>query len=79
LHDPAKRSCPAWIAGKVGLMDSIKMRPLTTPLYEKRNERVAWRNMPYQEKVKCVVELQKRIAPIFAQRQKIIKPWTDVP
>lgn len=60
-------------------MDSIKMRPLKATAYEKRNERAAWRNLSYPEKVKCVVALQERIAPILASRQKIIKPWTDVP
>jgi len=60
-------------------MDTVKMKPLEVSSYEKRNVRSAWRNLSYPEKVKCVVDLQKRIAPIFAQRQKIIKPWTDLP
>ena len=60
-------------------MDGITMRALPASSYEKRNERASWRNLPYPEKVKCVVAMQERIAPILASRQKIIKPWTDVP
>jgi hypothetical protein len=60
-------------------MDSIKMRPLKSATYAKSKERAVWRNMSYPEKVRCVVALQERVAPILAQRQKIIKPWTDLP
>jgi hypothetical protein len=60
-------------------MDSIKMRPLKATVYEKSKERAAWRSMSYPEKVKCVVALQERVAPILAHRHKIIKPWTDLP
>lgn len=60
-------------------MDDIKMKTLTNSIYEKSNDRTAWRNMSYPEKVRCVVALQERVAPILASRHKIIKPWRDVP
>ena len=31
--------------------------------------------LPFTEKVKCVIELQRRLQPIYAQRGIIIKPW----
>ncbi len=52
--------------------------PLPEEYYEKRKSRKAWREMPFEEKVRCVVELQKRAAPIYAARGKIIVPWSNL-
>ena len=70
---------PGRIAAKVGFMDDIRIRPLAASSYEKRSDRRALRNLSYPEKVKCVVALQERVAPILAIRNKTIKPWSDVP
>jgi len=53
--------------------------PLPEEYYEKRKSRKAWREMPFEEKVSRVVELQKRAAPIYAARGKIIVPWSNLP
>jgi len=53
--------------------------PLPDDYYAKRKSRKAWREMPYPEKVRCVVEMQKRVAPIYAARGKIIVPWQISP
>ena len=49
--------------------------PLPDEYYAKRKSRKAWREMPYPEKVRRVAEMQKRVAPIYAARGKIIVPW----
>ena len=54
---------------------STPVAPLPDEYYAKRKSRKAWREMPYPEKVRCVVEMQKRVAPIYAARGKIIVPW----
>ncbi len=58
-------------------MDEVKMRPLTEKQYSKVSFRREMRNLSYVEKVHCVIEMQKRLAPIMAARGKIIKPWGD--
>jgi hypothetical protein len=60
-------------------MDSQEITPLPKAYYEKKRSREAWRRLPYPEKVRCVVALQKRIAPIYAARGIVIRPWTDLP
>lgn len=52
-----------------------KMRPLTEAQYAKTQGRRTLADLPFTEKVKCVIELQRRIQPIYAQRGIIIKPW----
>ena len=54
---------------------STPVAPLPDEYYAKRKSRKAWREMPYPEKVRRVVEMQKRVAPIYAARGKIIVPW----
>lgn len=54
------------------------MRPLTEAQYAKVNFRRRQVALSYPEKVRQLVELQKRIAPIYAARGKTIVPWTDV-
>jgi hypothetical protein len=51
------------------------MRPLTDEQYAKTQGRRNLANLPFTEKVKCVIELQRRLQPIYAQRGIIIKPW----
>ena len=47
--------------------------------YAKVHSRKALRELPFVEKVRLVVEMQKRVAPIYAARGIVIRPWTDVP
>lgn len=54
------------------------MRPLTEAQYAKENFRRRQAALSYPEKVRQLVELQKRLAPIYAARGKTIVPWTDV-
>ena len=54
------------------------MRPLTGEQYGKVNSRRRQAALPYPEKVRQLVELQKRLVPIYAARGKVIVPWTDV-
>ena len=51
------------------------MRPLTEAQYAKVQGRRNLADLPFTEKVKCVIELQRRLQPIYAQRGIIIKPW----
>ena len=51
------------------------MRPLTETQYAKTQGRRNLAELPFPEKVKCVIELQRRLQPIYAQRGIIIKPW----
>ena len=51
------------------------MRPLTYAQYAKTQGRRNLADLPFTEKVKCVIELQRRLQPIYAQRGIIIKPW----
>ena len=52
-----------------------QMRPLTEEQYAKKQGRLNLANLPFPEKVKCVIELQRRLQPIYAQRGIFIKPW----
>ncbi len=54
------------------------MRPLTGEQYAKVNFRRRQAALSYPEKVRQLVELQKRLVPIYAARGKIIVPWTDI-
>ena len=54
------------------------LRPLTGEQYAKVNFRRRQAALPYPEKVRQLVELQKRLVPIFAARGKVIVPWNDV-
>ena len=54
------------------------MRPLTDEQYAKVNFRRRQSALSYPEKVRQLVELQKRLVPIYAARGKVIVPWTDV-
>lgn len=51
-------------------------RPLTSEQYAKVNFRKRMAALPFEEKVRCVVEMQKRLVPIMAARGRIIVPWT---
>ena len=52
------------------------MRALDGRRYEKPVFRAMQRALSYPEKVRQVVAMQVRIAPILAARGRIIKPWT---
>lgn len=51
------------------------MRPLTAEQYAKRNFRRDMVAKSYPEKVRLVVEMQKRLVPVYASRGRIIVPW----
>ena len=51
------------------------MRPLSESQYAKTQGRRNLADLPFPEKVKCVIELQRRLQPIYAQRGIYIKPW----
>ena len=51
------------------------MRPLSEAQYAKTQGRRNLADLPFPEKVKCVIELQRRLQPIYAQRGIYIKPW----
>ena len=53
----------------------IPMRPLPAEQYAKTRGRRNLADLPFTEKVKCVIELQHRLQPIYAQRGIYIKPW----
>lgn len=53
----------------------MPMRPLTDEQYAKAQGRRNLADLPYTEKVKCVIELQRRLQPIYARRGIYIKPW----
>ena len=54
------------------------MRPLTGEQYAKVNFRRRQAALSYPEKVRQLVELQKRLVPIYAARGKVVVPWIDV-
>ena len=54
----------------------VRMKALDRRRYGKPVFRAAQRALSYPEKVKQVIEMQVRIAPILAARGRIIKPWT---
>ena len=51
------------------------MRPLAEERYAKSQGRRNLAMLPFVEKVKCVIELQRRLQPIYAKRGIYIKPW----
>ena len=51
------------------------MRPLTEKQYAKTQGRRNLADLPFVEKVKCVIELQRRLQPIYARRGIMIRPW----
>ena len=55
---------------------SSRMRPLTAEQYAKKNFRHRLASLSFEEKVRCVVEMQKRLVPILAARGRVIVPWT---
>jgi hypothetical protein len=52
------------------------MRPLSEDQYAKKNFRQRMAALSFEEKVRCVVEMQKRLVPILAARGRVIVPWT---
>ena len=54
----------------------VRMRALDRQRYEKPVFRAMQRALSYPEKVRQVVAMQVRIAPILAARGRIIRPWT---
>lgn len=55
---------------------SVRMRPLTAKQYSKTNFRARQVALDYPSKVRQVVELQKRLQPIYAARGRVIVPWS---
>jgi hypothetical protein len=35
--------------------------------------------LPIEEKVRCIVAMQKRLVPIYAARGIRVRPWRSVP
>ena len=54
------------------------MRHLTEKQYDKTEGRRNMAALPFVEKVRCVIEMQKRMVPIYAQRGIFIKPWPSI-
>ena len=54
----------------------VRMRALDGRMYNKPVFRATQRALSYPEKVRQVVAMQVRIAPILAARGRIVKPWT---
>jgi len=55
---------------------SVKMRPLTPEQYAKKRFRAEAAALAYPEKVRRLVELQRRLVPVYAQRGRTIVPWS---
>ena len=53
--------------------------PLTPEVYEKRSFRSRMAALPIEEKVRCIVAMQKRLVPIYAARGIRVRPWRSVP
>ena len=53
------------------------VKPLTQEQYDKVNWRQAQANLPYPEKVRQVIAMQRRLVPIYAARGITIVPWTE--
>jgi hypothetical protein len=53
--------------------------PLTPEAYEKRLFRSRMAALPIEEKVRCIVAMQKRLVPIYAARGIRVRPWRSVP
>ena len=51
------------------------MQPLTEEQYAKKKFRAYQASLSYPEKVRQVVEMQKRLVPIYARRGITIRPW----
>ena len=51
------------------------MRPLSKEQYAKAQGRCNMAAFPIMDKVKCIIEMQRRLQPIYAQRGIKIKPW----
>jgi len=52
------------------------VRPLSQGQYAKTTFRSYQARLSYPEKVRQVVAMQHRLAPIYAARGKVIVPWT---
>ena len=58
------------------MKSAAPMRPLSPDQYAKTGFRKRMAALPFEEKVRCVVEMQKRLVPILAARGRVIVPWT---
>lgn len=56
--------------------DRVRMRPLTAKQYAKTAFRTEMAALSYPQKIRQVVELQRRLVPIYAARGRVIVPWT---
>lgn len=54
----------------------VKMRPLSPEQYAKKEFRADQAALAFPQKVRQLVELQRRLVPIYAQRGRTIVPWT---
>lgn len=57
------------------MAEDVSMRPLTDEEYAKTKWREKQRNLPYEEKVRQVIEMQKRVAPIYRARGIAFRVW----
>lgn len=53
--------------------------PLSPETYEKRRFRSHMAALPIEEKVRCIVAMQKRLVPLYAARGIRVRPWRSVP
>ena len=58
------------------MKSSAPMRPLSPDQYAKTGFRKRMAALSFEEKVRCVVEMQTRLVPILAARGRVIIPWT---
>jgi hypothetical protein len=53
--------------------------PLSADAYAKKQFRQRMAALPIEEKVRCIVAMQKRLVPIYAARGIRVRPWRSVP
>lgn len=53
------------------------IRPLSQAQYAKKAFRAHQVGLSYPEKVRQVVAMQRRLAPIYAMRGKVVIPWAE--
>ena len=56
---------------------ATRLRSLSQEQYAKVNWRHAQANLSYPEKVRQVIQMQRRLVPIYAARGITIVPWTE--
>jgi len=57
------------------MADPIKAPAFSPEYYEKAKFRNSQAELPYPEKVRQIVAMQRRLVPIYARRGITITPW----